>query len=161
VYVQVNNVDGLRKREDVITDACLYHLVPFVDLGCRVLSNLIPLLPMHINYLDVFIYLQIHSIPALHRYYWHLFDFPPLSLPQDARRRLTQCLLVTEKDPSWRTIVSAEAATLDILNQLYEKERVLVYVQPVATAGPPLPEGKVVVTPTTFIQQPYTDRFFL
>lgn len=80
---------------------------------------------------------------------------------QEARGKVQQCILVADKDADWRTALEREARILETVNAAYEKERLLVYVQPVSGTTPPAPTGKVVVAVVPYKAPAFSDSYFL
>ena len=65
-----------------------------------------------------------------------------------------QAVRVAEGQHSWRGVFRKETQVTDKLLEVCDKERCVIYLQPVAKVCSPKPEGKCIVQPVAF--QPHS-----
>ena len=75
---------------------------------------------------------------------------------QEAERLTQQALRVAEGQPSWREVFRKETQVTDKLLEVCDKERCVIYLQPVAKACSTKPEGRCIVQPVAFQPQSAT-----
>jgi hypothetical protein len=90
---------------------------------------------------------------------------------KDAILRIHRCLTVVatakEESAGWRAPFLVELKNVESMHAVYDKERVVVYVQGVASVVPPSPPGKVVIAPglVEWLESPCaagtTDHYFI
>ena len=73
---------------------------------------------------------------------------------QEALRRLNEAGPLAAEDPVWQSMISRESKAMTVAQQVLDRERQVVYVQPVAGAPSALPPGHVLVTPITYASPP-------
>jgi len=90
---------------------------------------------------------------------------------KDALSRIHRCLTVVataeEKSSGWTVPFLLELKAVESTMTLYDKERVVVYVQSIASSVPPPPPGKVVIAPglVDWLEKSFaagiTDHYFI
>lgn len=78
-----------------------------------------------------------------------------------ATAKVSQCLIVAEKDDEWKPAFRDELAAIEAVFKVYDRERQLVHMQTVAGAAASLPPGKVLVSVTEFEFPESVDHYFL